>query len=29
MQNDILLETMTPKEAFTFAASMKFSDPAI
>ncbi|CAD8196341.1 unnamed protein product [Paramecium octaurelia] len=27
MQNDILMETMTPKEAFTFAASMKFSDP--
>ncbi|CAD8094506.1 unnamed protein product [Paramecium primaurelia] len=29
MQNDILMETMTPKEAFTFAASMKYSDSAI
>ncbi|CAD8196359.1 unnamed protein product [Paramecium octaurelia] len=26
MQNDVLLETMTPKEAFTFVSSLKYND---
>lgn len=26
MQNDVLLETMTPREAFTFVSSLKYND---
>ena len=29
MQNDVLMETMTPKETFEFAANLKYSDPQI
>ena len=29
MQNDVLLETMTPREAFTFVANFKYADPEI
>ena len=27
MQNDILLETLTPREAFKFVANFKYTDP--
>lgn len=29
MQNDILMETMTPRESLTFVANLKYSDPVI
>ena len=27
MQNDILFETMTPREIFNFVANLKYNDP--
>ena len=29
MQNDILLETLTPKEAFNFVANFKYKDQQV
>ena len=29
MQNDVLLETMIPMEAFTFVVNFKYADPEI
>lgn len=29
MQNDVLLETLTPKEAFKFVANLKYTDASM
>ena len=29
MQNDVLMETMTPRESFTFVANLKYNDVQI